>query len=157
MFSKVRLTTDQRSSRDLAEDKDETLETYGTRYTGQDSQTSHLDATEKDMTENLTQDRDCESYYHFRTQASSFRDAEEQAGGSTLLKYPKGNQTGEYHRDVGDSLQLNEGKGGSVSEPLRAERVDSELTPNDFLEVESVNNAGEQGGSTPRYNLRPFP
>jgi hypothetical protein len=58
MFSKDRLTTEQRSTRDLTEDKDETIETYGTRYTGQDSKTSHLDATEKDMTEDLTQDHD---------------------------------------------------------------------------------------------------
>jgi hypothetical protein len=42
----------------------ETLEMYGTRDTTADIETPHSDATEKDTTENLTQDPDCEPYHH---------------------------------------------------------------------------------------------
>jgi hypothetical protein len=67
-----------------------------------------------------------------------------------------GNQTGEYHRDVGDSPQLCEGEGRGKSEPLCNELVDPAPNPNDPLEV-GVTNAGGKGDSTPRYNLRPRP
>jgi hypothetical protein len=107
----LRPTTEQWSTRNGAEDKRETSETYGTRCTRLDSQTPHSDTTEKDVTENLTQDPDCEPYHHSCTRASSCGNAEVQEGGSVSPKYPMGNQTGEYHGDVGDSPQVSEGEG----------------------------------------------
>jgi hypothetical protein len=147
----------QRSMRNRAEDKLEMSETYGTTYTRPDSQTPHSGATERDMTENLTQDTDCKPYHHSCTPASSCGNAEVMEGGRALLKYPMGNQAGEYHQDVGDSPQLSEGEGGSMSEPVCTEVVDPETTPSEPLEGEGVTNAGEKVESTPRYNLRPRP
>jgi len=122
-------TTKQWSTRNRVEDKPETLEVYGTRYTRPDSQTSHSGVTEKDMTENLIQDTDREHYHPSRTRPSSCGDAEVQEGGSALSKYPMGTQASEYHRDVGDSPQLSEGKGGSISETSCTEVVNPEQTP----------------------------
>jgi hypothetical protein len=99
----LRPTTQQRSTRIRAEDKLETLEMYGTRYTRLDSDTPHLDATEKNMTGDSNQDTDRKTYHHSRTRASSCGEAEVQVGGSASPRYPMGNKTGEYHRDVGDS------------------------------------------------------
>jgi hypothetical protein len=129
-----RPTTEQRSTFNRAEDKSETLETYGAIYTRPDSQTIHSDATEKDMTENLTQDSNCETYHHSHPRTSSCGNAEVQVDGIATPKYPMGNQTGEYRRDVGDRTQGREGEGGSISETLCTE-VKKVPTPNELLEV----------------------
>jgi hypothetical protein len=150
-------TTKQRDTHNRIEDNPETLETYGTRYTRPDSQTPHLGATEKDITDDLTQDTDREPYRQSRIRPSSCGGAELQEGGSALSKYLIGNQAGEYHGDVGDSPQVREGKGGSISETLGTEVVDPELTPSEPLEFEGVTNAGAKLDSTPRYNLRTRP
>jgi len=153
----IRPTTKQRCTRNRAEDKPETLETYGTRYTRPDSQTPHSSAIQKDITENLTQDTDREHYHPSRTRPPSCGDAEVQEGGSAWSKYPTGTQAGEYHRDVGNSPQLSEGKEGSISETLCTEGVNPEQTLSEPLEGEGVTNAGENVESTPRYHLRPRP
>ena len=111
----LRPSTEQRSTSNRVEDKPETLETYGTRQTRPDSQTPHSDATEKDMTEDLIQDPDCESYNPSHTRASSCGDAEVHEDGIASPKYPMGNQAGEYHQDVVDKTKVNEGEGGSMS------------------------------------------
>ena len=146
----LRPSTEQRSTSSRAEDKLETSETYGTRYTRLDSQTPHSDVTEKDMIENLPQDPDCEPYHPSHTRASSCGDAEVREGGSASPKYPMGNQAGEHHQDVCDRPNVSEGEGGSTLETLCTELVNPEP-----LEVESVTNTGEKVESTPRYNLRP--
>jgi transposase InsO family protein len=63
----VQPKTVQWSTRSRAEDKLETLETYATRCTRPDSQPPHSDAMKRHMTENLTQDPDCERYRHSHT------------------------------------------------------------------------------------------
>ena len=67
----IRPTTKQRSTRNRTEDKPDTLETYGTRYTRPHSQTPHSGATQKDIMENLTQDTDRENYHLSRTRPPS--------------------------------------------------------------------------------------
>jgi len=151
----LRPTNKQRSRRNRAEDELVTLETYGTRYTKPDSQKLFSDATEKDMTENLTQDPDFDPYHHSNTRTSSCDVTNIPESGSASLKYPVGNQTGEYHRDVDDTPQVSEGEVGTMSEPIRTELLDSGPTPDDPLEVEGVTDASEKAESTPRYNLRP--
>jgi hypothetical protein len=141
--------------RKRTEDKPKTLEMYGTRYTRPDSKTPYSGATEGDMTDNLTQDTDREPYHHSHIRPSSCGDVELQKGRSTLSKYPIENQASEYHQDVGDSPQVSKGEGGSISETLCTEVIDSEPTPSKPLEGEGVTNAGEKVESTPRYNLRP--
>jgi hypothetical protein len=153
----LRPTTKQRSTRNRAEDKLETLETYWTRYTRPDSQTLLSDATEKDMTENLTQDPDFDPYHHSSTRNSSCDVTNVPEIDSRARKYPIGNQTGEYHREVDDIPQVSEGEGGTMSEQLCTELVDPGPTPKDPLEVEGVTDASEKAESTPRYNLRPRP
>ena len=159
MFSTDRLTTTtkQRGTRNRAEDKLETLETYGTIYTRSDSHTLLSDATEKDMTENLTLDPDFDPYHHSSTWTSSCDVTNALESGSASPKYPVGNQTGEYHRDIDDIPQVGEGEVRTTSEPLCTELVDPGPTPNDPLEVEGVTDASEKAESTPRYNLRPRP
>ena len=153
----LRPTTKQRSTRSRAEDKPETLETYGTRYTRPDSQTLLSDATEEDITENLTQDPDFELYHHSRTRTSRCDITNVPESGSASSKYPVGNQTGEYHWDVHDIPQVSEEEGGTMAEPLCPELVDPGPNPNDPLEVEGVTDAKEKAESMPRYNLRPHP
>jgi len=77
----LRQPTEQRSTCKRAEDKSETFEINGTRYTRPDAQTPQSDATEKDVTESLTQDPDCEPDYHYHPRASSCGEAEIQEGG----------------------------------------------------------------------------
>ena len=81
------------------------------------------------MTENFTQDPDCEPYHNSRIQDSSCGVAEVQEGGSASPEYPMGNETGEYRRNVGDSPQVVEGEGGSISNALCTELVNPESTP----------------------------
>ena len=109
------------------------------------------------MTENLTQDPDFVSYHHSRTRASSYDVFDVRKGGNALSKYRVGNQTHEYHQDVDDIPQVSEGQGGTTSEPLCTELVDTEPTPNESLEVEGVTDASEKAEYTPRYYLRPCP
>ena len=99
----LRPTNKQQSRRNRAEDKLVTLETYGTRYTKPDSQKLLLDGTEKDITKNLTQDPDFDPYHHSRTRTSTCDVTNVTESGSASLKYPVGNQTDEYHRDVDDT------------------------------------------------------
>jgi hypothetical protein len=67
----VRPTIAQRSTRSRVEDKPDTLETYGTRYTRPDSHPPHSDSMERHMTEDLTQEQDRERHRLSRTRASS--------------------------------------------------------------------------------------
>jgi len=99
----LRPTTEPRRRRNRAEDKLETLETYGTRYTRPDLQNPFSDAARKDATENLTQDSDFEPYHHSHTRASSCEATDVQEGRNASSKYHVGKQTGECHRDVDDS------------------------------------------------------
>jgi len=151
----LRPTTEPRRRRNRAEDKLETLETYGTRYTRPDSQNSLSDATRKDVTENLTQDSDFEPYHRSHTRASSCEATDVQEGRNASSKYHVGKQTGEYHRDVDNSPEVSEGEGETMLEPLCTEQIGTKFTSNDPLEVEDVTNMSEKAEGTPRYNLRP--
>jgi hypothetical protein len=68
-----------------------------------------------------------------------------------------GDQTVECHRGVGDSPQVGEGEGGSISEPLATEFVDSGNTAIEPLVADGDTDVGENGVSAGRYNLRPRP
>jgi hypothetical protein len=109
------------------------------------------------MTEKLIQDTDRSHYHPASTRPSSCGTAEVQEGGSALSKYPLGTQAGECHRNVGDSPELSEGKGGNISETLCTGVVNQEHTPSEPLAGDGVTNAGDNVESTPRYNLRPRP
>ena len=152
----LRPTNKQRSRRNRAEDKLVTLETYGTRYTEPDSQKLHADATEKDITENLTQDPDFDPHHHSSTRTSTYDVTNGPEDRSAFLKYPVGYQTDDYHRDVDETPQVSEG-GETMSEPTRTELLGPEPNPNDPPEVECFTDAREKAESTPRYNLRPRP
>jgi hypothetical protein len=151
----LRPTTGAKRRHNKAQDKLETLDTYGPRYSRLDSQTPLSDATREDTTETLTQDPDFEPYHHTRTRASNCEATEIQEGGGESPTHPVGKPAGEYNRDLYDSSQVSEGEGGTMSEPLCTEQVEPESTPNEPLRVEDVTNTGEKAGSTPRYNLRP--
>ena len=152
----LRPTTKPQRRHNRAQDKLETLETYGTRYSRPDSQTPLSDATREDMTETLTQDLDSEPY-HARTRTSNCEVTKVQEGGSESPTHPVGRQAGEYHRDMYDSSQVSEGEGGTMSEPLCNEQVEPESTPNKPLRVEDITDTSEKAGSTPRNNLQPRP
>ena len=153
----LRPTNKRQSRRNRAEDETETLETYGTRYTKPDSQELHSDATEKDITENLTQDPDFDPHHHSSTRTSTCDVTNVPESRSAFLKYPVGDQTDDYHRDVDETPQVSEGEGETMSEPTRTELLGPGPTPNDPPEVECVTDAREKAESTPTYNLRPRP
>ena len=153
----LRPTTEPRRRHDRAQDKLDTLETCGTRYSRPDSQTLLSDATGEDTTETLTQDPEFEPYHHARTRTSNCETTEIQEGGGESPTHPVGKQAGEYHQDVYDSSKVSEGEGGTMSELLCTEHVEPESTPNESLGIEDVTNTSENAGSTPRYNLRPRP
>jgi len=93
----LRPTTEPQRRNNRAEDKLETSEMYGTRYSRPDSQTPLSDAT-------LTQDHpDFKPYHHSQTRASNCEATEVQEGRSESPTHPVGKQAGEYHRDVYDS------------------------------------------------------
>ena len=122
--------TEQRSTRNRAEDKLETLKMYRTRYTRLDSQMLHLDVTEKDMTENLTR----------TLTAKPITIPAHEIPAVEMPKYRRvevhhQNTLWETRHNIGDSPQLSEGEGGSISEPLYTELVDPEPTPNEPPEL----------------------
>ena len=131
----LRPTTEPRRRQNRAQDKLDTLETYGTSYSRPDSQTPLSDATREDTTETLTQDPDFEPYHHARTRASNCEATKVQEGGGESPTLPKGKPAGEYNRDLYDSSQVSEGEGGTMSEPLCTEQVEPESTPNEPLRV----------------------
>ena len=130
-----------------------TLETYGTRYTRSDSQTLHSDATEKGMTETVTQDPEFDPYHHSNTRTSSCDITNGPEDRSAFLKYPVGDQTDDYHRDVDETPQVSEGEGGTMSEPIRTELLAPGPTPHNPLEVEGVTDAREKAETPPRKKI----
>jgi hypothetical protein len=71
--------------------------------------------------------------------------------------YPVEDQTGECHMGVGDHPEIGEGESGNASKSIATELAESGKARSEPLVTDAVNNAGEKGESTGRYNLRPRP